>query len=129
MHQAQPAGHMIDQKYLVEARTRESNDPTHEKEGGSLDDYRSESSPEISKTDADPSAYIDGEEGTSSFQDTPYSRTDQNQDLNHIDDPNLIQNLNKKAQQITDHLKKMKEAANIASEEDNYSESLSLVQN
>lgn len=123
MHQAQPAAGIMDPSPQMQVhRVQDSNDPTHEKEGGSVEDPSSrpnpyandtESSPEITRTDAEPSAYIDGEEGfTSSLQDTPLSPDmDQNQqDLNNLDDPNLIQNLNKKAQQITDHLMKMKQA-------------------
>lgn len=110
MHHAQPGAGIGDPSPQMHMqRVLESNDPTHEKEGGSVEDhsYRpnpyandTESSPEITKTDAEPSAYIDGEEGmSSSLQDTPLSPDmDQNdQDLSNLNDPNLIQNINKKA--------------------------------
>lgn len=76
MHKAQPGAGLGDPSPQMQMhRVIESNDPTHEKEGGSVEDRSnrpnpymndSESSPEITKTDAEPSAYIDGEEGMSS---------------------------------------------------------------
>ena len=55
----------------------------------------SESSPMMSKTDQ-PSGYIDGD---SSLQESPMSP----------DQPDLLHNLNVKAQQINDHLARMKQ--------------------
>lgn len=87
----------------------------YDKEGGSLDELSinenpynnmTESSPEISKTDQEPSAYIDGDMPSSSFQDTPMSSHQQIEE--DINDPHLVQNLNQKAQQISEHLQRMK---------------------
>lgn len=122
MNQAQPAG---GEHYPHSNR----EEITEDKEGGSLDELTqnenpynnmTESSPEISKTDADqPSAYLDGDEPTSSFQDTPMSSM-QGGDLNDV---NTIQSLNNKAQQIQNHLEQMKQRERQMNEEE--SESLS----
>lgn len=81
---------------------------TEDKEGGSrsMEQFTNrdnpynnitESSPEISKTDHEPSAYIDGEDMiSSSFQDTPLS----SQNIEKMD-INNIQTLNERANQVS----------------------------
>lgn len=97
MDQAQPGSMHI--------QNMGQNDQSEDKEGGSIDQFTNrenpynnitESSPEISKTDADQSNYPGGDDmPSSSFQDTPMS----SQNIEPMD-VNNIQELNMKAQQI-----------------------------
>jgi hypothetical protein len=68
-----------------------NQEDTNEKEGGSQDPYTnehiSEISPEISKTDAEPSSFIDGDDvNSSSFKDSPIST----EHLDLVKNSNLI---------------------------------------
>ena len=85
------------------------------KEGGSIENQISESSPEISKTDG----YVDGG-SSSSLEDSPVSPERQEIDMR---DPNLLQNLNRKAQEISEHLSRMNAGTSPYNEESSIEES------